>query len=160
MKPCLLFFLIPAFAFAQTAAEMDMLLDTQAVGAAQAAHFVLGAAALLPPDLSGPAAQAAAFEMAKDKGWLHKNAYDAITLRDTALLVMNAFAFKGGIFFSLFPGPRYAYREMLYRKIIQGRSDPVMIVSGPRLLQIIGRALSFADEGGMFDTEPMQGGSL
>jgi hypothetical protein len=47
--------------------------------------------------------------------------------------------------YSLFPGPRYAYRELLYLKIIQGRADGNFTVSGDRLLQILGRALQYAE---------------
>jgi len=35
---------------------------------------------------------------------------------------------------------------MLYRKLIQGRSDPAMTVSGQRLLQIIARVLNYSGE--------------
>ena len=44
--------------------------------------------------------------------------------------------------YSLFHTPRYAYREMVYRKLIQGRANPSMKVSGQRLLQIIDRSLA------------------
>jgi hypothetical protein len=45
--------------------------------------------------------------------------------------------------YSLFPCPRYAYREMIYRKLIQGRADEGFAVSGDRLLHIIGRVLKY-----------------
>jgi hypothetical protein len=43
--------------------------------------------------------------------------------------------------YTLFPGPRYGYRELAYRKIIQGRAYSAMPVSGERLLRILSRAL-------------------
>ena len=46
--------------FAQTAAELDTILATEAVTAAAAARFVLEAAELLPPGLSGTAAETTA----------------------------------------------------------------------------------------------------
>ena len=146
MKKCLtLILFFAAFSLnAQTAAELDTLLENAEVSAATAARFVLASAALVPEDLSGEAAETAAFEMAVSKGWLTRGAADSVTLRDTAFLVMNAFELKGGIMYSLFHNPRYAYRETVYRKIIRGRADPAMTVSGIRLLQIIDSALAFS----------------
>lgn len=134
---------LPLFSLsAQTAAEMDALLETEAVTAAASARFVLEAARLLPSGLSGDAAERAAYDMAFSNGWLKGGAADTVTLKDTAFLVMKAFDLKGGILHSLFRNPRYAYREMIYQKLIQGRADSSMEVSGRRLLQIIGKTLS------------------
>jgi len=143
----LIILLLPAFAFAQTAAELDIMLETEAVSAAAAARFVLESAELLPPGLSGIEAERAAYDLALSNGWLKTGAGETIDLRDTAFLVMKAFDFKGGIMYSIFGNPRYAYREMIYHKLIQGRAYPSMTVSGPRLLHIIGRASSHAAEG-------------
>jgi hypothetical protein len=54
---------------------------------------------------------------------------------------MRAFDMRGGLFYALFPGPRYAYRELVRLRFIQGRMDPALAVSGERLLRILGRAL-------------------
>jgi hypothetical protein len=59
---------------------------------------------------------------------------------------MKAFNIKGGFMYSLFPGPRYAYRELAYRKIITGRSYSTTRVSGERLLRILNRALAYAGD--------------
>ena len=142
LAPVLFLFLLPVLAQAQTAADMDALLETQAVNAAQAARFVLEAADLLPAGLSGAEAESAAYDLAKSKGWTSLASGDEVTLKDAAFLIMSAFDIEGGFMYALFPGPRYAYREMVYRKLIQGRADPAMPVSGSRLLQIIGRTLN------------------
>ena len=148
-----LLLLLPVHARAQTAAEMDTMLGATEVSAAGAARFVLGAAELLPPGLSGAAAESAAYEMARSKGWIKAAASDAISLKETAFLLMNAFELKGGAMYSLFHNPRYAYREMVYRKLIQGASDPDMKVSGIRFLQILGRTLSYSGENELVDAE-------
>ena len=146
--------------FAQTAAELELVLGVQTVSAAQAARFVLGAADLLPTGLSGPQAQTAAYRMARERGWLGTEAAGAISLRDTAFLIMQAFGFKGGIMYSIFENPRYAYREMLHRRIIQGRADPAMTVSGQRLMQIIGSALSYSGENELMDARLSRSGGI
>ena len=140
----LVLLIIPAFVFGQTAGELDTLLETKAVSAGASARFVLGAADLLPADISGNDAERAAFNMAKEKGWIAKEASEGITLREAAFLIMNAFNLKGGVMYNFLQNPRYAYREMLYRKLIQGKADPSMSVSGERLLQIIGRTQDYA----------------
>ncbi|MCL1837372.1 MAG: hypothetical protein FWG46_07490 [Treponema sp.] len=150
MKKIFILMILLSFAalslFAQTAAEMDALLETRAVSGGAAARFVLEAAELLPPGLSGAEAESAAFDLAKSRGWLNGAAADPVSLRDTAFLVMGAFDFGGGLMYTLFHNPRYAYREMVHRKLIQGRADPSMAVSGARLLHIIGRTLSWSGE--------------
>ena len=149
IKCCLALFFFSALSLsAQTAAEMDTMLDTQSVTAAASARFVLGAADLLPAGLEGKAAETAAYDMARSRGWLSPSADEALTLEEAAYLVMGAFGIEGGVMYNLAPGPRYAYREMTYRRLIQGRSDPDMNVSGVRLLQIISRTQSYTDSTG------------
>ena len=131
---------------AQTAAELDILLNTREVSTAGAARVILEAAKLLPEGLYGEEAQNAAYKTALSMKWLTKEPDEALTMKDAAFLVMKAFDMKGGLMYSLFHSPRYAYREMVYRKLIQGRSDPAMHVSGPGLLQIMGGTLNFIGE--------------
>ena len=158
MKKLLLFYLITFtlyLASPQTAAELDTLLQTETVSIATTARFVLGAADLLPAGLTGgeprlsgsagntgTAAQTAAYQMALERGWTKKSAAENATLQDTAFLIMNAFDLKGGIMYTLFRNPRYAYREMVYRRLIQGRAYSTMTASGQRLLHIIGRTIN------------------
>ena len=141
------FILLPGLGLvAQTASELDRLLETEAVSAGSAARFVLGAASLVPEELSGAEAEEAAFRMAQERGWLQKEAGETLSLKETAFLVMNAFNVPGGVLYSLTHSPRYAYREFLYLKLIQGRSDQDFTVSGFRLLQIIGRTVEYTGE--------------
>ena len=136
------FFLVPGMLNAQNAAELDTILASKAVNYAQAARFVLASTA---GDTSGAAgrAQDSAFEQAVSRGWLPKGAAagDEITMGSLSFMLMKAFDLKGGIMYKAAPGPRYAYRSMVNRSVIQGASDPAMKVSGERFLQILGNAL-------------------
>jgi len=145
MKRILLFFGIclllasPIFAprlFAQTASEIETLLATEALSYGQAASFVLRAADV--------AASGDAFDYAAGQHWLPAAAnQDAVAKLDgVSLLIMRAFDMKGGAFYTLMKTPHYAYRELLYQNIIQGRVDPGMAVSGDLLLFIVNRALA------------------
>jgi hypothetical protein len=129
---------------AQTAAELEALLQTQAVTREQAARFVLEAAEVqgLPdaPDAGR------AFAYAVETGWLPGNAQPEkpVTLAELSFLIMRAFDMKGGVMYSLAPGPRYAYRSMLIRSLIQEPADPAMTLNGDRFLLILGNVLSAA----------------
>ena len=144
--PALVLLLLPACVFAQTAAEMDLLLQSETVSAAKSARFVMGAADLLPAELHGAAAEMAAYEMALSKGWIRAAAEEDFTMKDTAFLVMKAFDLKGGIMYSLFRNPRYAYREMIYRNLITDPMNGTMKVSGSALLVILDKTIHCADE--------------
>ena len=130
---------LPCLLYAQTAARIELLLETGAVNYGQAAHFALEAAGVL----SG-ASEAEAFAYAAERGWLPKGAaaQEQARLDGFALLAMEAFGIRGGIMFSLFKTPHYAYRELVYQDIIQGRAAPNMAVSGEELLFLINRVLA------------------
>jgi hypothetical protein len=138
----------------QTAAEMERLLDTKEITYAQAAWFTLASAQEDPPP--NPAA---AFALALEMAWLPENAEPGgpVKLRNLSLLMMKAFDLEGGLMCRLFPGPRYAYREMIRRGFIEGRAYPGFTVSGERFLQILGNVLSHTGDAELLETETAQG---
>jgi hypothetical protein len=140
----LLFIASTQTAVAQTAAELERILALPAVSYGDAAWLVLGTAGT-PEDFPGDA-----YRFAEDKGWLPKKAVveETITLGSLSFLIMRAFNLKGGLMYALFPGPRYACREMQALGFLRGRVYPSNTVSGAEFLQILGEALSYAgDEG-------------
>jgi hypothetical protein len=143
-----IFFLltVPVFLFSQTADGIEFYLDIKAVNYKQAAWLVLEAA-----NVSGDYYRfnpEEAFRFAEERQWLPRKAdpMQEIKLRQVALLIMQAFDLKGGLMYSVFKNPHYAYREMVYQEIIQGRADPGMAVSGESLLFMISQVLSHIDE--------------
>jgi outer membrane protein OmpA-like peptidoglycan-associated protein len=129
------------FLHGQTAAEMDELLDRGEITWAQACRFVLPASGVLEEHT----AAAAAFAMAHERGWLPKGAAaeDPVRLGGLSYLILQSFSFKKSFLCALFPGPRYAYRQLDYLELIPGLRDPALPVSGERLLRILGRVLSY-----------------
>ena len=127
--------------FSQTAEFLDTLMESSAVNLEEAAFAVLSAAGVEIENSSPEAA----FAEAQKRGVLPSNALaeDTIRLDQAAYLIMGAFEMKSGFMYSMFPGPRYAYRELTYRNLIQGQNDPALKVSGARLLRIIGRVLDY-----------------
>jgi hypothetical protein len=127
---------------AQTAAEIEALLETPAVSYAQAARIAVKAA-----DVAAVSSLEEAFAFAVERNWLPKNASPDTEARldGVSLLFMRAFDIKGGLFYSLIKNPHYAYRELERRNAFKGRSDPHNAVSGDQLLFITGRVLSITE---------------
>ncbi|MDR0720741.1 MAG: hypothetical protein LBF78_13985 [Treponema sp.] len=137
----------------QTAAEIEGILDTEEITYTQAAYFTLASAPGTPPT-----SQAGAFVLALERGWLPKNAEpdSSVKLRNLSLLIMKAFDLEGGLMYTLFPGPRYSYREMTRRGFIEGRVYPGFAVSGERFLQILGNVLSHIGDAEPLETEAVR----
>ena len=149
---CLIFFTAPLFAdepeavnAVNTAAyEIEALLNNSEVTYGQAARFILEAS-----DMAVYADAEEAFLYLAERNWLPKNATSGQIARLDVLsgVFMKAFDIKGGLFYSLTGGSHYAYRELVYLNIIQGKTEPAMKVSGELLLFISGRLLSFNQTG-------------
>jgi hypothetical protein len=133
------------FVHGQTAAEMDTLLDTGEITWDQACRFVLPASGAL----EAQAESGAAFAMALERGWLPEGAAadNPVSLGGLSFLITESFFIKNSILYDLFPGPRYAYRQLDYLDLIPGIRDPAMKVSGERLVQILGRVLDYRGDG-------------
>ena len=72
-----------------------------------------------------------------------------LTLGEYALLIMQTFQISGGFMYSIAPSPRYAARELVFLRAIQGQSFPRMAVSGERGMRILGRILALQEEGAL-----------
>lgn len=124
-------------AFSQTSEFVDELLADERTTYGQVSYLVLVAS----ENLSEDSDVARAFEQLDALGWAPSgaSAEKEVTLAAYASILMKAFGLKGGIMYSFLPGPRYAYREMVTRQVIQGRSDPFMSVSGSSAIRMLGR---------------------
>ena len=130
---------------AQTAARLEALLNEKAVTWEQASAFVLEAA-----DAGAYTNPQDAFNVSYGYNWLPKDIQSGDTARldGVALLLMRSFELKGGMFYSMTKSPHHAYRELVFKKVIRGTSDPRMNVSGQDLLLMIGRMLAMRENAG------------
>jgi outer membrane protein OmpA-like peptidoglycan-associated protein len=147
---CVLFLCAAPLLSAQTAGELDRLLDTRELSRGDAAYFTLSSVLTSPPARPSEAAAAA-----RERGWLPEGAGPGapITLGDLSFLLMKSFGLEGGLLYRFFPGPRYAYREMTRRGFIEGRAYQDSTVSGERFLLILGNVLSAAGDPGLSEPE-------
>jgi hypothetical protein len=129
---------------AQTALQLEILLNEQAVTWSQVAAFVLEASS----ESSWLSNREGAFQHAVQQNWLPVNAApgEPARLDGVALLLMQSFDLKGGIFYSLLFTRHHAYRELVYKRVIRGNTDPRMTVSGPQLLMMVNRILAMEEE--------------
>jgi outer membrane protein OmpA-like peptidoglycan-associated protein len=161
---CLLFFVPVTAVHGQTASLMDEALSAGALSYAQAAYFVLTAADINYNAAgagytdngysSEKAAITAAFSYAASQGWLPKKVSPTvegsgdkvIKLSELSFLMIKSFKLKGNILYRIFPGPHYAYKEMVYRGYITGTTDPSLPLNGEKFFEILGNLLSEVPE--------------
>jgi hypothetical protein len=129
-------------AYAQTAREMDTLLETRILTYGQAVRFSFAAAEIMTNN-----SVEEAFALAQSKGWIPPGVGSQYPVKfdKAAFLLMKSFNLQGGLLYRLFPGPRYAYRELVYRRIIRGPVDSSMTLSGEEFLNILGRILDLVE---------------
>ncbi len=122
---------------AQDAAFLDRASAATALAPADAAYLVMVAAERSEAGSTPEKALEAAIAL----GAMKAGVGDRLNLGEYSLLVMKAFGLKGGLFFSLFPSPRYAYKELVYKGFLQGDVDPADPLSGALALRVVGAVL-------------------
>jgi len=131
------FIFVSVFIPAQTAQRIEQLIEKETINYQEAAWIILEATGkfnVVNTDvISSPEN---AYRYAAENGWLPGSitADTTATFEGVSLLIMHSFGIKGGILYSIFKSPHYAYRELVYRGIIQGRVSPKMPVSGNMLI--------------------------
>lgn len=122
---------------AQSNEFLDELLASEEVNMGQASYLALVASDNIGED----ADEARAFDLLLSLGWAPAGAEQdsSISISQFSYILMKAFGVKGGIMYSLFPSPRYAYREMKSRLVIQGRTDPDDKLDAFNAVRMLGR---------------------
>lgn len=123
---------------------LDALFEEPATNLGQAAYLVLTASGLLAEDAT-PTEAATALA---GQGWIvpERAAREPLTLGEYSHLLMQAFQLEGGLMYRLFPGPRYAGRELAYLRLIRGDTSPYRSFSGEEAIGILGRLLEWKEE--------------
>jgi hypothetical protein len=126
---------------AQSNELLDALLEEQTTSFGQASYLILTAAGRISEEAT-PAEAALAVTA---QGWEvpQKSADDPLTLGEYSFLLMQAFEIRGGVMYRIFPGPRYAGRELVYLRLIKGNTSPYRLFKGEEALGILGRLLAW-----------------
>lgn len=136
--------IIPAsISVAQSNAFLDSLLAQEQASFGKACLLVLSAASLVKAEAS----EAEALQYLANANWgLSKKAEEPISLGELCYLLMRCFSLSGGLMYSLFPGPRYATRELEFRGLVFDYPIPTRLVSGLEVMQLTGRLLTYLEE--------------
>ncbi len=132
----------------QSAEQLDTFFSQDNVSREAAAYAVSRSAGLIGADEDLPDAIAALSDMGLDpdrfEPW-----ESAIRMDEYSYLLMLAYDLNGGFMYSLFPGPRYAIRELRHEIVLSDTEDPSQLLPPHRAVRILERVdrLAAAGEG-------------
>ncbi|HET7839312.1 MAG TPA: hypothetical protein VFL04_06100 [Rectinemataceae bacterium] len=140
--PLALIFAMAAAAFplqAQSNTAVDELLGQEKAQVGSAAYMTLNAGGLIGEDATPGDALAALVS----KGWIaaERPVDSPILLDEYCVLVMRSLGLKGGLMYTLFPGRRYGYRELVARGIVNASGGPRRTLAGDEAIRILRLAL-------------------
>ncbi len=124
---------------AQSNTAVDRLLDQEKATVADAAYLILAASNIVTEADRPDAVMAALSERKLLPN--ARSASDPISLGEVSYLIMQTLGIKGGLLYSIFPGPRYAARELASLRLVPGNAHPSRTVSGREVMHILGGAL-------------------
>jgi hypothetical protein len=124
---------------AQSNTAIDRLLAEDKATVADAAYLILTASKIVTESAAPEKVMAALSERKLLQGT--RSAADPISLGEVSFLIMQTLGIRGGVLYAVFPGPRYAARELAYLRIIPGNTHPSRTVSGQEVMHILGGAL-------------------
>ncbi len=132
-------FLVATLLSAQSNEMIDSILSEEVATIGSAAYVALSAAELINDDTT----PSRAVSVAVEAGWLPEgtDAGAPATFGRLAYMLMGALDVKGGLMYRIFPGPRYAAREFVYKGWSPERRGPNDSVSGQFLLRVTGNFL-------------------
>jgi hypothetical protein len=136
----LLSFFLASSLFSQSAAVMDSLVGNPELTWTQVSYLVFTASGQLA-ETSEPER---AFALLQQLDWVAPGieADSPVPLADFAWLLARTWRVSGGLWFNLFPGPRYAFREFQYRGWLPAGLDPGSEVSGAQAIGLLGKILA------------------
>ena len=150
--PFLLFVLVhlflPVLLFPQSNHIIDQLLQEEKATHGKAAYLVFTAAGMMQEEGTADELEREAMKELEEAGLNPRGAGsdDPISLGGYSYLIMRAFSLRGGLFYSFFPSPRYASRELGFKGYIRGDSGAYRSLTGREAIAIIGRVVR--DRGG------------
>jgi len=135
---CFTFFLT-----AQSNTVIDELLEKQNADFGRSSYMVLTASGLIDDNSTMEESIKYLTKHGWDMGDKEPGAY--ITLGEYSFILMQYFEMDSGIMYKIFPGPRYAARELYYLKLIDEDGSPGRTISGEEVIRILGRLMEWKE---------------
>ena len=133
-------------AIGQTAERIEEVLAQDELRVGSAGYIAAASGGLVADDASAGEALAALAELGFPQDRVTED--DVVRLDQFAYMLMLAHGRAGGLLYAVLPGPRYAFRELRYERVIRGGGDPNDPLSGSRALRIVGRILDIVEAEG------------
>lgn len=89
-----------------------------------------------------------AFVVLQENGLIGENysADQKISVSQFAYLCAKSVNLKGGFFYTLFPSPRYAFKELQAKSIIPSAVDPSSVISGRNAIAVLNGCINYAEK--------------
>ena len=129
---------------AQSNEVIDALLDQDQAKFDDTLYMIFTASGMLPDSASSEDS----FHEFTHQGWglKEKGLDDPVTADELAHLIMKALDLRGGIMYTIFQNPRYAYKELVYRKVLETGIGSKRIVSGEEVLRVLAKTMTQQEE--------------
>lgn len=143
----LLIFLVVLFSlsplYSQSNLIVDYVLEQNSIDFDKGVYLILAAGGKIDDTVT----PLQALEELDKLNWFidSKEANSKMTLIEASILIMNSLELKGGIMYTLLPIKRYAYKEMIFKRLIENTADGNREISGLELLTILGKSLSYKE---------------
>ncbi|MFP4644637.1 MAG: hypothetical protein ACLFM0_09805 [Spirochaetales bacterium] len=138
--------LIAVPAVSQTADRIDEVLDHDELTAGDAAYIAAASGSLVADTADAEEALAALSEAGFPADAVAAD--EPVRLDEFAYMLMLSHERPGGLFYTLFPGPRYAFRELEYERVIRGGGDPNDTITPSRGINLVTRLTNITDAEG------------
>ncbi len=128
---------------AQSNTVIDELLEKERADFGRTSYMVLSASGLIEDNTT----MEESIKYLTNQGWdmEYKEPGAYITLGEYSFMLMQYFKMESGIMYKIFPGPRYAARELFYLKLIDGDGSPERFISGEEVIRILGRLMEWKE---------------
>ncbi len=137
--------LVPIAVSAQSNDVIDEVLEQTKLTYQNGAYLALSASGMIS-ETDDPAEAYEVLTAQADNWKLKKLSPEkSMRLGDFSYILMRALEIKGGLFYKIFKGPRYAARELDYLGIIKEKPDPYRKISGTEAIQILGDTLEWKE---------------
>lgn len=148
-----------SIAFSQSSEVMSEIIDSEKATCAQIAYLPALYAnkiteddsskslGVMPTSKDSSSQTKAAFDALKSEAFFTEGdeADSVATVAKISFVYMKALGIKGGLFYTLLPSPRYAFKELKAQGILPSETDPAMTISGREALDLFSACLDVAE---------------
>lgn len=134
-------FVCTAALYSQSNGRLDELLSQNPARLDYVSYLLLSASG----DISEDDSPSAAFDCAASLGLFPPDVTPESSVRIDLLsfMLMKTLDLSGGVLYRLFPGPRYAYKHLVYLGVVADSGEPARLVAGDEAVRSLGYALEF-----------------